>query len=102
MKLWLDDVRTPPDDTWTWAKTFEGAVELFNTEPVVEISFDHDLGDTNRTGYTLALLIERLAHEGVMGRIKWRIHSANPVGKRNIQRAMESADKVWKEQEDGA
>ena len=55
MKIWVDDIRTPPDDTWTWHKTsYETlmslarakiAVELGREENYIrEMSLDHDLG----------------------------------------------------------
>lgn len=46
MRLWHDDVRPPPDQSWTWARTNEQAIEVLSrSEPMVrEISMDHDLG----------------------------------------------------------
>lgn len=26
MKLWVDDIRRPPDETWQWAKNFGSAM----------------------------------------------------------------------------
>lgn len=42
-KLWLDDARTPPDDTWTWVQTAEEALEILKTGNVTRASLDHDL-----------------------------------------------------------
>lgn len=44
MKLWHDDIRRPPDGSWTWARTNEEARRLLNEHPVHELSLDHDLG----------------------------------------------------------
>lgn len=109
MKIWLDDIRQPPDNSWTWAKNAYlcAGLLLVNDWDVTEISFDHDLGyfqdenvlDVNNTGYVIAKLIERLAHEGLQKRLSWQIHSANPVGRRNIELAMKSAEKFWDSQE---
>lgn len=44
MKLWHDDVRPPPSDEWTWARTNAEARELLLNNDVVEASLDHDLG----------------------------------------------------------
>lgn len=49
MKIWHDDVRHPPDDSWTWARTNKEAIHmLLQAEvqgvPVTEMSLDHDLG----------------------------------------------------------
>ena len=43
-KLWHDDVRRPPDETWLWARTNEEAIKILRVGGVTEISLDHDLG----------------------------------------------------------
>ncbi len=104
MKIWLDDIREPPDKTWTWAKNaYQCAGLLLGDWGVTEISFDHDLGyygdedvlDVNNTGYAIAKLIERLAYDGLQKKILWQIHSSNPEGRRNIEMAMKSAERFW-------
>jgi len=52
-KLWLDDVRKPPGEDWTWARSVDDAIALFEGEGAVEASLDYDLGDGNRTGLDL-------------------------------------------------
>lgn len=52
MKLWHDDIRRPPDDTWTWARTNREAIWLMldsinEGRPFQIISLDHDLGYEN-------------------------------------------------------
>lgn len=57
MKIWVDDIRTPPDETWIWSKTSAEAINLLtqfkysysipNVQPEV-ISLDHDLGKTDK------------------------------------------------------
>lgn len=44
IRLWHDDVRPPPDDTWTWAKTNAEAAVALEFEDVAEASLDHDMG----------------------------------------------------------
>lgn len=44
MKLWFDDIRRPPDDTWFWARTIEDAKLIVNSHDIQEASLDHDLG----------------------------------------------------------
>ena len=99
IKLWLDDIRTPPDDSWTWAKTYDEALEYITKNVVSEISFDHDLG-AEQTGYSVAKAIEHHAYYDIVSRMEWNIHSANPVGRRNIEQAMQSADRFWASHED--
>lgn len=60
------------------------------------VSFDHDLG-IGKTGYDIAKWIEQKAYEGKIKKLKWEIHSANPVGEKNIRMAMENADRYWGE-----
>jgi len=94
MWLFLDDIRMPPDGNWHVVRTATEAIEFLKTGKVERISFDHDLG-TDITGYHVANFIEQMAAEGRLARLDWQIHSANPVGRANIQRAMESADRFW-------
>ena len=66
----------------------------------IHISFDHDLGDNRLSGYDLAKWVERRAHLNQIKRITWDIHSANPVGRKNIEMAMSNADKYWTQHEE--
>lgn len=54
VKLWLDDERPEPDG-WVCVKTAREAIKILSERNVIEVSFDHDLGDTNivdcGTGY---------------------------------------------------
>jgi hypothetical protein len=43
-RLWVDDVRPPPQPGWEWARTNTQAKELLATGEVVECSLDHDMG----------------------------------------------------------
>ena len=101
MKLWLDDIRLPPDASWTWAKSAHAAIALLRhpPEPITEMSFDHDLGHTltyrEYTGYDVACVLEELARDSILPRVKWRIHSANPIGRQRIAMALKNADKYW-------
>jgi hypothetical protein len=94
MKLWIDDLRTPPDDSWTWAKTSTQALFLLATRKVTEVSFDHDLGGDD-TSMRVAQYIERLAFEGRRAPPKWDVHSQNPVGKENLIKTLASAERYW-------
>lgn len=96
MKLWIDDVRSPPDDTWVWAKTsIEANNKLCEDDPVL-ISFDHDLGEDD-TSMNVIKYIERWAAAGIIEKFEWQVHSMNPVGRENIKRAMERIEKFWSE-----
>jgi hypothetical protein len=44
VKLWHDDIRRPPDQSWTWARTNQEAQKILSAGGVYEASLDHDLG----------------------------------------------------------
>jgi hypothetical protein len=93
MKLWIDDLREPPGEEWLWAKTSAVAVACLLIGPVSEISFDHDLGGDD-TAMPVAKLIEQRSYDGIRPP-KWRVHSANPVGRANLEAALRSADRIY-------
>lgn len=80
MKIWVDDIRTPPDDSWVW---FENSCDAIGMLKVVRLwrydielmSLDHDLGgdDTSRA-IVLWMCENDFWPEEVI------VHSANPVG----------------------
>jgi hypothetical protein len=100
MKLWVDDIRPAPKG-WVWAKTFEAAVDFIcGPESIEEMSLDHDLGD-GPTGYNILCLLESLIFNGF-----WRkpvplihVHSANPVGAKNMLRVIDSIERESRKQE---
>jgi hypothetical protein len=94
MWLFLDDIRMPPSDEWHVVRSAVVAIELLKTGKVERISFDHDLG-SDISGYHVANFIEQMAVEGKIAPLDWSVHSANPVGRANIERAMESAERFW-------
>lgn len=99
MKLYLDDKRNPPDNTWILVRTFQAAVDFVLTQGVpAEISFDHDLGIESfvrnegvmveRSGYDFAKWLVEKDLDGEINLtkdFKFNVHSANPVGARNIR-----------------
>ena len=94
ISIFLDDLRTPPPDSdYLVVKTAEEAIYLIENMKVTFISFDHDLGP-GLSGHDVAKRIEELVYEGRIQCPKWTVHSANPVGRRNIKAAMESAERL--------
>jgi len=80
MKLWLDDVRKPPDNSWHWVRTAEEAISWLADGIVSEASLDHDLGysASRMSGYDVVCYLER-----VPDNLPWngtKVHSMNPVG----------------------
>jgi len=43
LKLYIDDLRRVPDDTWTLARTNTEAIRFLATGQVTEVSCDHDI-----------------------------------------------------------
>lgn len=108
VKLWLDDIRVPPDESWTWCKTANEAKLILLAGNVEEASLDHDLGACEKclkgmdaeewlwrhdmksipncehygTGYTLVSWMEE---NHVWPKTRPKVHSANPVGRRRME-----------------
>jgi hypothetical protein len=88
MFLWLDDIRNPAEHGAigaVWAKTYEEAICLLETEQFTVVSLDHDLtmaqtlgdGDKEKTGYDVVTWMEE--HNIWPERVF--VHSANPSGR---------------------
>ena len=108
-KIYLDDVRTPIDKDWVVVRNYEEFVDKINEiglENIELISLDHDLGDsamsewlyrttknyqinydniTEKTGYDCAKWFGEYCWDNGLPVPKWNVHSANPVGKENIE-----------------
>jgi len=105
MRVWLDDVREMPEGFDVWAKNVYSMLGLLVSGNVTYISFDHDLGyfdgkeDINNTGYYIATAIEKWSasekDRDWFKPIEWDVHSDNPVGRKNIEQAMKSAERFW-------
>jgi len=95
MKLWLDDLRPIPNDYDIWCRTAAQAIWALENYIITHISFDNDLGTGFGEGYQVANYIEEKAHSGDLVPMTWNVHSANPVRRESIRKAMENADKFW-------
>lgn len=76
MNVFLDDVRSPPDNSWLLVKTVEDAKSLLLTGQVDMLSLDNDLGPGQPEGYTLVLW---MAENNVWPKNKPTVHSMNLV-----------------------
>lgn len=101
MKIWLDDLRPPPDVTWYWAKTSQDALSNLMSygSECTHISLDHDLGnldDRDGCGHdVLAYLEEASASGGYWFRHYLRVHSANPVASARMRATIDSIHRMW-------
>ncbi len=91
-KLFLDDLRAPPDGSWVVARSVQAAYEyMLDYGMPFEISFDHDLGEKSEgdAPVYLDVIINRFldGHQPMSDalNIKVSVHSANPVGRVNLE-----------------
>lgn len=88
MKLWLDDVRKPPDDSWVWCKSYKEFCRALGwaSSAFEVISLDHDLGDEKtKTGHDCLIFLEENFHHGIHMADKVFCHSMNPEGRKKIE-----------------
>lgn len=92
MKLWVDDVRLPPDDDWVWCQTSEQAISVLDlwrqlgrgaVFPDV-VSLDHDLGGDDTTRPVVLWMCENDYWP-----VKTVVHSSNPVGREWLEGMIE-------------
>lgn len=85
---------------WEIARTAEEAYRLIReaakAEQEMVVSLDHDLGEDIPTGYDLLNWLEKdiATEEGFRPVIAFRIHSANPVGRQNMDMAIRSIERM--------
>ena len=96
IKLWLDDLRTAPEG-FVNVKSVNQAIreiEKWKQEgaTIELLDLDHDLGDYAEDGGDAIKLLDYLVDRKTFYPIK--IHTANPVGRANMQRMIE---RYWPE-----
>lgn len=109
MKIWIDDIRTPPDG-YIWHKAINPALRFIteNIHLITVIDLDHDAGEYVLEGGDFIKVLEeleRLCHSrNPLKRAYWlehcinyrfSFHSANPVGVQNMRRIIQRNG--WKE-----
>lgn len=91
-KMFIDDVRKPPQGEWVVVRSSNEALTYIqNNGMPAFISFDHDLGGDDTTIVFLRKLVD-VVWNGNDAPPAYEVHSANPVGSKNIIAFMES----WK------
>ena len=94
IKLFIDDIRDPLDNSWVIIRDPEIAINIISTTSIDVISLDHDLGEGKKTGYDIIKRIEEKCYkDNSFIPPKISIHSANPVGRANIEAALKSIEK---------
>ena len=87
MKIFLDDIRNPPNDSWVIIRSTEELITFYqeNHKDIDILSLDHDLGDGLKTGYDFLLWLEERVFHGKINLPNCIIvHSANSVGQLNM------------------
>lgn len=79
MKIWVDDIRTPPDESWLWFRNSHECIVYLRYAMgawgIDEMSLDHDLGDDDTSRPIVMWMCEN-----DFWPVEVRVHSANPVG----------------------
>ena len=95
--LFIDDERFPPEQTqkgdWVIARTQDEVKKIISERGFPDfISFDHDLGDEQPTGYDIAKYLVELDMDNAVipDNFSFYVHSQNPIGAKNIQSYLDS------------
>lgn len=103
MKIFLDDERAAPDDSWVVLRNGSAlaGMLLVHGNEIEEVSFDHDLADfggidgRELTGYTWLCQIEAMVANGELKYVpKLSVHSANPSIYKKMQQTIESIERM--------
>ena len=82
LKIWLDDIRPKPDDSWSHARSVNEAIQMVKhcTTTFETASLDHDLGDFAYDGGDGFRFVLWMAEHDRWPVYKPVVHSKNPVG----------------------
>ena len=95
-KLYLDDIRTPKTKGWDIVRSYDKFVKWIEENGLPDkVSFDHDLGEEGtKTGYDAAKWLVQYCYSNCLPFLpEYNVHSANPVGKANIESYLSNAKK---------
>lgn len=98
--LYIDDLRSPATNkAWVIVRSYGEAIIFIKTYGMPNfISFDHDLGLSTdgtlaKSGYDVAKWIVEAALDdsiAIPENFHFNVHSANPVGKKNIESLLQN------------
>jgi hypothetical protein len=95
-KLYLDDIRIPKTKGWDIVRSYDEFVKWIEKNGLPdEVSFDHDLGEEGtKTGYDAAKWLVQYCYSNTLPFLpEFNVHSANPVGKANIESYLSNVKK---------
>lgn len=95
-KLWVDDLRIPPDDSYDIARTFNDAILSLMANEYEEIYLDHDLAcwdadGKEKTGYGIVLWLAEQVHTvpDFVAPMRYYMLTDNSVGRKNMAGVIE-------------
>ena len=106
-KLFIDDERFPPSDgpEWIIARTCDDVLNIIMVWGMPGfISFDHDLGEDEPTGYDIAKSLVDMDMNGFINIPNYftcYVHSQNPIGKANIEAYLNNYLEFKRSKQDG-
>ena len=88
IKIWVDDIRLPPDDSWVHSKSVnltKARIQTYEKKgmKIEIISLDHDSGDYACLGGDYIKVLDWLEENNKSFPI--HIHTMNPVGRQNME-----------------
>ena len=93
-RMYLDDLRTAPDGDWVICRSSEEAKSYVLSHGCPQfISFDHDLGGSDTAMIFIHWLVDYdMDNDGqiIPNDFQYQLHSANPVGRINIDSYLRS------------
>lgn len=97
-RLFLDDIHPVEkfykDGTWVIVRNVKEAVRVVEKNGAPDfVSFDHDLGEMSDTGKDFANYLVNADMDGridLLDSFDFKVHSANPIGAKNIASLMTS------------
>ena len=99
-KMFLDDERYPVDDNWVIVRNKCEVLKAISDRGMPSfISFDHDLGENEPTGYDIVKALVELDMDGehkFPEGFSWYVHSQNPVGALNIDSYLSNYYKLFR------
>ena len=105
MNIFIDDERNPNfhiSEEYQIFRSYESFLESYTYKDlcdpniqIVYLSLDHDMGENKMNGYEFLKNLEKYIYwNNVYLAVDINIHSQNPVGKANMERALQSMDKA--------
>ena len=98
MKLFVDDIRKLPDESWQLARTVSEAIRAINMFEFDHISLDHDIEGSRETFDTVAIFIaEKYKNSTLEEKPLIILHTSNPAGALRMKNILDGFSVVIQE-----